>query len=67
MVSKSNKRQTFSIGHLTPKSFYKTMTHGLLDPVSGKTQEWIVDCSDNQPAPDLWLENGDVIDVPDKE
>ena len=43
------------------------MTHGLLDPVSGKTQEWIVDCSDNQPAPDLWLENGDVIDVPDKE
>lgn len=34
---------------------------------SGKRQEWVVDCSGgNVPFPDLWLQDGDVIEVPDK-
>lgn len=31
----------------------------------GKRQEWVVDCSDGA-FPDLWLQVGDVIEVPDK-
>jgi len=31
----------------------------------GKTQEWVLDCSSGN-NPDLWLRNGDVIEVPDK-
>ena len=36
------------------------------DPVSGKKHEWTVDCRPNQPAPDLWLRDGDVIEVPER-
>jgi ankyrin repeat protein len=37
------------------------------DPRTGKKREWIVDCRVSSPAPDLWLSDGDVIDVPDRE
>jgi len=33
--------------------------------VTGKKQEWVLDCSDSKPAPDFWLRDGDVIEVPD--
>jgi N-acetylneuraminic acid mutarotase len=37
------------------------------DPTTGQQREWIVDCSkDGEFAPDLWLENGDRIEVPEK-
>jgi hypothetical protein len=56
------------------------------DAKTGKTREWIVDCSppqspsngstffsfqltagaDSQPTSDLWLRDGDVIEVPQK-
>ena len=36
------------------------------DPVSGSQREWIVDCSEASPAPDLWLRDGDKIEVPEK-
>jgi hypothetical protein len=36
------------------------------DPKSGRKLEWIVDCSNPNYAPDLWLKDGDVIEVPDK-
>lgn len=45
------------------------------DPVTGKKREWVLDCShinDNRSGsyyywcPDLWLRNGDVIEVPEK-
>jgi hypothetical protein len=36
------------------------------DPATGHKQEWIVDCSDSKTAPDLWLRDGDVIEVPEK-
>ena len=36
------------------------------DPATGKKREWILDCSDSKPAPDFWLRDGDVIEVPDK-
>ena len=36
------------------------------DPKTGKKREWILDCSDSKPAPDFWLRDGDVIEVPDK-
>jgi ankyrin repeat protein len=43
------------------------------DPQSGKKREWILDCaravesgSDGY-APDLWLRNGDVVEVPEKQ
>jgi len=33
----------------------------------GKPQVWVVDCSGgNVPLPDLWVQDGDVIEVPDK-
>jgi ankyrin repeat protein len=32
---------------------------------TGKKREWILDCSGSN-APDLWLRNGDVIEVPEK-
>jgi len=35
------------------------------DPKTGKKLEWILDCSGSN-APDLWLRNGDVIEVPEK-
>jgi hypothetical protein len=35
------------------------------DPASGKTREWILDCSGDK-FPDLWLRDGDVIEVPEK-
>jgi hypothetical protein len=37
------------------------------DPKTGKKSEWIVDCRESSPAPDLWLSDGDIIDVPDRE
>ena len=35
---------------------------------NAKPREWIVDCSkgDRAPSPDLWLRDGDVIEVPEK-
>ena len=38
------------------------------DPETGKTDEWTLDCSNqnNQGVPDLWLRAGDVIEVPMK-
>jgi ankyrin repeat protein len=35
------------------------------DPKTGKKLEWVLDCS-GKDAPDLWLRNGDVIEVPEK-
>jgi hypothetical protein len=35
------------------------------DPVTKKNMEWTVDCTDPKQA-DLWLRDGDVIDVPEK-
>jgi hypothetical protein len=35
------------------------------DPVTKKTAEWTVDCTDPAHA-DLWLRDGDVIEVPEK-
>jgi FOG: Ankyrin repeat len=36
------------------------------DPATGKTREWILDCSNPQSSPALWLRDGDVIEVPEK-
>ena len=37
------------------------------DPASGQTQEWVVDCSKGgESAPNLWLQDGDRIEVPEK-
>ena len=33
--------------------------------VNGKPQEWVLNCSSGN-DPDLWLRDGDVIEVPDK-
>jgi ankyrin repeat protein len=33
---------------------------------SGQTQEWLIDCSPNSQAPDLWLKDGDLIEIPEK-
>jgi ankyrin repeat protein len=36
------------------------------DAASGQERQWVVDCSEASPAPDLWLCNGDKIEVPEK-
>jgi hypothetical protein len=36
------------------------------DPAGGQERHWVVDCSDASPAPDLWLRDGDKIEVPEK-
>lgn len=36
------------------------------NPETGKKQEWILDCGNLGKAPDLWLQDGDVIEVPEK-
>lgn len=36
------------------------------DPASGQKREWVLDCSDGKPAPEFWLRDGDVIEVPEK-
>lgn len=36
------------------------------DAATGKKQEWTLDCSDLNKAPDLWIRDGDVIEVPEK-
>ena len=36
-----------------------------VDAASGKLKEWLLDCSGGN-NPDLWLRDGDVIEVPDK-
>ena len=36
------------------------------DPASGQEREWVVDCSEASPAPDLWLRDGDKIEVPER-
>ena len=33
---------------------------------AGQKHEWAVDCSEGKPAPDLWLKDGDLIEVPEK-
>ena len=35
-------------------------------PATGQTQEWLIDCSPNSQAPDLWLKDGDLIEIPEK-
>jgi len=34
--------------------------------VTGPDYHWVVDCSEGSPAPDLWLRDGDKIEVPEK-
>ena len=36
-----------------------------IDPETKKKMEWIIDCTNNQQS-NLWLRDGDVIDVPEK-
>jgi hypothetical protein len=36
------------------------------DSATGKPREWTVDCMGAPTASDLWLRNGDVIEVPEK-
>lgn len=36
------------------------------DSKTGKTHKWTLDCSNHQKSPNLWLRNGDVIEVPEK-
>ncbi len=36
------------------------------DPATGQERHWIVDCAEASPAPDLWLRDGDKIEVPEK-
>ena len=36
------------------------------DSAGGKPREWVIDCSSGK-APDLWLRDGDVVEVPDKQ
>lgn len=36
------------------------------DITTGKMHEWMVDCSNPQAPPNLWLRDGDVIEVPEK-
>jgi hypothetical protein len=36
------------------------------DAANGQERQWVVDCSEASPAPDLWLCNGDKIEVPEK-
>jgi len=36
------------------------------DVATGKPNEWIMNCSDQQKMPDLWLRDGDVVEVPEK-
>jgi len=37
------------------------------DPATGQTREWVVDCSKGgESAPNLWLQDGDRIEVPEK-
>ena len=36
------------------------------DPTTGQERQWVVDCSEASPAPDLWLRDGDKIEVPEK-
>ena len=35
------------------------------DPATSKTRDWVLDCSGGN-APDFWLRDGDVIEVPEK-
>jgi hypothetical protein len=37
-----------------------------LDPGTGQSYEMILDCSRDYAAPDLWLRDGDAIEVPEK-
>jgi hypothetical protein len=36
------------------------------DPTTGQKQEWVLNCSDAATAPDLWLRDGDQIEIPEK-
>ncbi len=36
------------------------------DSVTGAKKEYVLDCSEEKSAPDFWLRNGDVIEVPDR-
>jgi len=35
-------------------------------PTTGQTQEWLIDCLPNSQAQDLWLKDGDLIEIPEK-
>jgi hypothetical protein len=37
-----------------------------IDPSSGKNIETVVNCTDAAPAPEVFLRNGDVIEIPEK-
>jgi ankyrin repeat protein len=36
------------------------------EPTTGQKREWVLDCSDARNAPDLWLRDGDLIELPEK-
>jgi hypothetical protein len=36
-------------------------------PTSGQSQEWLIDCLPNSQAQDLWLKDGDLIEIPEKQ
>ena len=36
------------------------------DKATGQKREWVLDCSEGKPAPEFWLRDGDVIEVPEK-
>jgi ankyrin repeat protein/N-acetylneuraminic acid mutarotase len=36
------------------------------DSATGQMRQWVVDCSEAKPAPDLWLRDGDRVEVPER-
>ena len=36
------------------------------DTTSGQEHVWVVDCSQASPSPDLWLHDGDKVEVPER-
>jgi hypothetical protein len=57
-----------ALATLTSKSDLSRVTVSRHNPQMKKMESWILDCSNknNQGTPDLWLRNGDVIEVPEK-
>jgi hypothetical protein len=36
------------------------------DSATGRKEERVFDCGEGRPAPEFWLRNGDIIEVPEK-
>jgi hypothetical protein len=36
------------------------------NPATGEKAEIVLDCTGSAPAPEVWLQNGDVIEIPEK-